>query len=359
MSKHRVPPVVQSAIQNVRQAMEEGRPGWNVSIRNAKVVITAPDGVALTIGMTPNSESLKQFTRESAAYNLIEGPVRTPAEAEALLQEAETQAQAEAEKANRQRQIFESEQAKKAAEKAAAATANGLKAPSVPATTATTMPEAKIPSQTTKSVGKTIFPAFDKALIGTTDYSKFQLPDGRFYCIECWSEGLEFTARAPQGLATHRGFRHQMYTGTAATTTTTTKETSRVILPGDVQDAIELLRSVVAENLGPVEDSGKIAELEAALAEVKKQASQDLSKADADYRALKSSSDEALNAAKEKIHQLTQELTGRDGRQEAETKALMQSFSELLTQVHKAINELSPVQAVGKIDELVKPYLKG
>lgn len=346
MSKHRVPAQVQTAIQIAREA------DWTVSIRDGKVVITATDGTNLTIGLNPNEESLKKFLREVEKYNLINGPARTPAESEALLKQVEKEAERDAQEKNLQRQAYEAEQAKKkaeakvAAQKAALATANGLKT------------EVRVPTQTTRATEGSGFPAFDKTLVGTTDYSKFQLADGRVYCIECLGEGIEFTARAPQGLATHRGFRHQMYTGHSAANTTT-QETSRVTLPGDIQDAIDLLRSVVAENLGPVEDSAKVAQLEAALAEAKAQAEQDLKKADADYQSLKKTSDEALKAAKEKVHSLTQELTGKDGKQSAEMSALMKSFQELLRQIHGAINNQSPIQAVGKIDELVTPYLKG
>jgi hypothetical protein len=359
MSRHRVPADVQTAIQFAREA------DWKVSIRNEKVVITVPDTddegkpnpVNLTIGLNPNTESLKKFLREASTYNLIDGPARTPAEAAKLLAEAEEKGRLEAEEANRQRAEFEATQAKKqaeakaAAKKAAEATANGLK--TMP------KPEIRIPAQTAKATGKSIFPAFDKSLVGTTDYPKFQLSDGRFYCIECWSEGVEFTARAPQGLATHRGFRHQMYTGAAAADiTTTTQETSRVSLPGDVQDAIDLLRSVIAENLSvPSEDAGKLAELEASLAEVKARAAQDLEKADKDYQELKKNSEESIKVARAKIYQLTEELSGKDGRQQAETESLMKSFQGLLGDIHKAINELSPIQAIARIDELVSPYL--
>lgn len=362
MTRHRVPPQVQSAIQNVRKAMEEDRPGWNISIRNEKVIFTTPDGTNLTIGLNPNQESLKKFVREAAAYNLLEGPVRTPAEAEALLKEAEEQARAKAEEENRRRAEYEAAQAAKkaeaakAAKKAEAATVNGLKTQVKPEAKVAKIPTQPVAKDRSKKVD---FPAFDKSLVGTTDYSKFQLADGSFYCIECWGEGSKFTARAPQGLATHRGFRHQMYTGAAATTTTTTQETSRVSLPGDVEDAIDLLRTVLAENLNHPDDTERVSALEAALAEAKQRSEQDLKKADADYQALKKSSDEALEALKSKVHQLTQELSGKDGRQKAETESLMKSFQSLLRDIHKAINEMSPIQAIAKIDELVGPYLKG
>lgn len=357
MTRHRVPAQVQTAIQFAREA------DWNVSIRNEKVVITVPDTdedgspkpLNLTIGLNPNQESLKKFIREATRYNLFEGPARTPAEAEALLKAAEEEAQRKAEAANRQRAEFEAIQARKkaeaeqAAKKAAEATRNGLKV--------AVKTEAKIPAQPNRASKKNGFPDFDKSLMGTTDYSKFQLPDGRFYCIECLGDGREFTARAPQGLATHRGFRHQMYQGTTAASP---QESGRTALPDDVHEAIELLRSVIVENLGHTgEDTGRVAELEAALAEVKAQAEADLKKADKDYQDLKQNSEESIKVARAKIYQLTEELTGKDGRQEAETKSLMQSFQGLLAEVHKAINELSPIQAIAKIDELVTPYLKG
>jgi len=341
----RVPAPVEAAIQNARAA------DWNVSIRNEKVLIQAPDGKKLTIGIRPNDESLKHFIRETKPYNLIDGPARTPAEAEALLKEAEEEARKKAEEANKKRAAYEAEQARKKAEaeaaaaKAAAAIANGLK-------TQTKPQEAAIPVQTASSkVSKNSFPEFDKALMGTMDYSKLQLPNGSYYCIECLSEGIEFTARKPQGLATHRGFRHQMYQGENVTSS---PQTDRVALPGDIQDAVELLRSVIADHMGTADDSAKVAELEA----VVKGLREDLAKADADYRALKKSSDEALEAAKVKIHQLTEELTGKEGRQRAETESLMKSFQGLLKQISDTVNNLAPVKAVAQVDELVAPYLK-
>jgi DNA repair exonuclease SbcCD ATPase subunit len=348
MGKYRIPQTVQNAIQNARKAE------WDVSIRNEKVIISAPDATAITIGVSPNSESLKQWEREAKRYNLLEGPARTPAEAEALLKAAEEEAQVKAQAENEKRKAYEAEQAKKAAQakeaqaKAAAATANGMIAPEAP--------KAESKSKKTAEAAKSIFPAFDKSLVGTRDYSKFQLPDGRLYCVECLGEGIEFIARAPQGLATHRGFRHQMYQGEGTVTPVTTQETSRVHLPEDVQEAFELLRSIVADHVTDG-DTGRIAELEAAVAEAKQQHQQDLKKADADYQALKKTSDEALKAMKDKVHQLTQELTGKDGKQQAEVSVLMKNFQALLAQIEEAVNSLSPIKAVAKVDELIAPYL--
>lgn len=338
MAQHRVPVDVQNAIQNGRDA------GWNVSIRNEKVVITAPDGLNLTIGMSPNQESLKKFVREATKYNLIgSGPARTPADQQKILEEAEKAGQEQAMQQNKQRKAYEAEQDRKrkeiesAAAKAQAATVQGLE---------TTKPSIEG------------FPVFDPSLLGTMEYSKFVLPNGQHYCIECYQEGIEFTAKKPQGLATHRGFRHQMYQGEGVVAASANnQETSRVKLPGDVQDAFELLRSIVAEHIDSGDDSERVAELEARLAEVTQQAELDLKKADANYEELKKATDDLLKAEKAKVHKLTGELTGKDGVHETETKALTRNFQSLLVQIREALNGLSPAQAVGKIDELLSQYL--
>lgn len=368
MATKRVPAEVQTAMELAKAA------GWPVSIRNGKIVITASDGTALTVGLDPNEESLKVFRSNCRRYNLIgEGPARTPKEQEALVREAEQAGLTEAEKKNRKRQAYEAEQARKRAEaeeakrKAEAAIAKGLAAPKPVAEAPKPKVTPAVPKAVVEPKRRSVaapangFPVFDPKLVGTTDYPKFELPDGTYYCIECWQGGVQFTARKPQGLATHRGFRHQMYQGEGvsapANQGAAPQEVSAMKLPGEIRDALDLLGNVIADHVGNGEDSARVAELEKALQEVKEQAAKDLERADQQYSELKAATDKALEAQKKRVHELSQELHGKDGIHESETKALLASFQALLTQIREAINNLSPAQAVGKIDGLLAEYL--
>lgn len=345
----RVPAEVQTAIEIARAA------NWDVSIRNDKLKIVAPDGVCITVGMSPNDESMKVFRSQARNYNLMgEGPARTPEQQQKLLEEVEKAGAAQADRQNQQRKAYEAEQAAKrkaaeeAAAKAAAATAKGM----------VSMPTDQAPTTTVSNATPTNgFPVFDPALLGTMDYPKFLLPNGRYYCIECWQTGEQFVAKKPQGLATHRGFRHQMYMGEGVLTSN--QETSRVQLPQDVQDVFELLRQIVGEHVGTGDDSERVKELEAQVARLTEQSAEDLKKADQQYAEAKEAFDKALEAQKARVHELTKELTGKTGLHEAEVKAIMSNVQALLAKIREAVNGLSPAQAVGKIDELVSSYLGG
>lgn len=341
MANKRVPDVVQSAINNARAAE------WPVSIRNEKILITAPDSVNLTVGISPNDESLKKFVRDASKYNLIAGPAMTPAEQEAQLKAAEEAGLKEADRRNEQRRQFEAEQRRKAeemrlaAEKAAAATAKGL-----------TSEESQYDADG--------FPAFDASLLGSVDYPRFKLPSGRFYCVECLGEGVKADFKAPQGLATHRGFRHQMYLGVGSAAVQT-PEVAPVLpgLPDEVRTAFELLQVAVVEHLGSGEDTDRVKELESTIALLRKQAEADLAQADKQYNDAKETFEKALRVEKEKTHKLAQDLHGKDGVHTAEITALMKGFRELLEQIRTTIDDERPIQAVAKIDELLTSYLSG
>lgn len=357
----RVPADVQTAIDLAKQA------GWDVSIRNGKIVITAPDGVAITIGMNPNDESMKTFRSSARKYNLVgEGPARTPEEAEALVAELEKDAEKKAAAANAQRKAFEAAQSKKQAEAAAAAE----KAQA--ATQAGLVPEEPEPQEELPvfEISQGI-PEFAPALLGKTQSDLFLILSAagtqEYYCIECWEHGKKFTSKRPQGLAMHRGFRHGVYgNGLDLPASAPVQETSSVnlALPSDVHDALELLTSVLSENFsGPVSSAEleglqkQVAELEKQLVEVRAQAERDLGLSDKQYTDAKAAFDRASEADKKKIYDLSKEITEKDGHHAAETEQLMKSFKMLLNKVQEALNTKSPIQAVGVIDELIKPYM--
>lgn len=353
----RVPPEVQTAIDLAKQA------GWDVSLRNGKIVIVAPDSVAITIGMSPNDESMKTFRSNARRYNLIgEGPARTPAESEKILAELEEEGEKAAEAANKQRQAFEAAQRKKQAEAEAAA------AKAAEATQAGLVEAEPEPKPEVREIPQGI-PAYDPALLGQTQPGLFLIlnPAGvqEYYCIECWSENKTFTSKRPQGLAAHRGVRHGLYSGASASLPVPSQESVSVsTLPSDVHDAIELLVSVLGENLSGAGSATevdlltkKVADLEARLAEVQAQAARDLSLSDKQYTDAKTAWDKANEAAKKKIHELNKELTGAEGKHAAETEQLMKSFKMLLNKVKEALNTQAPIKAIGTIDELIQPYM--
>jgi hypothetical protein len=356
----RVPTEVQTAIDLAHKA------DWDVSIRNEKVVIKASDGVAITIGMNPNDESMKVFRSSARQYNLIgDGPARTPKESEELLAKLEAETEKKAAEANAQRKIFEAAQKKKqeeadaAAVKAQEATQNGLVA--VAEEPKETMPVFEIP------VG---IPVFNKDLLGKTQSDLFLIlsPAGiqEYYCIECWEHGLKFTSKRPQGLAMHRGIRHGLYGSSTPSAPVTARETVSVnsALPADVHDALELLVSVLGDNFSGSATSAEleglqkqVADLEKQLSEVRAQAERDLGLSDKQYTDAKAAFDQATKADKKKIYDLTKELSEKDGKHEIETEQLMKTFKMLLNKIQEALNTRAPIQAVGEIDGLIKPYM--
>lgn len=320
---------------------------WGVSNRNKKIIITPPDGMNITIGHGPNDESMKVWRSSCRRYNLIApGPARTPDETVQINDAVAAQSLAEADRRNDQRKAYEAEQRVKqqqieaARQKADAATQQGLKPQETP-----------MPKNVRSASSANLFPPLDPALLGTKDYSKFQLSDGLYYCVECWSQGKQETFKAPQGIAAHRGVRHRMYSDE----TPATQETNRVSLPADVDTAIEMLRSAVADSLGLGVGSEALAakdieldELKAKLEKVSKQA--DADRSDFDKRFL-----EAQASADKKLEDASQ---AADSKRETEIQALMKNFMGILLQVREATETLSPIQAIAKIDTIVSEFLK-
>lgn len=316
--------------------------GWKVSNRNKKIVINPPGYPNVTIGHNPNDESMKIFRAATRTYNLIgQGPARTPDQAEQIHKDAEAQGLAEADRRNAQRKAYEAEQRVKqqqieaARQKAQAATQPGLNQP-------------QEPSMISKSLQ---FPDFDSSLRGTTDYSKFLLADGTYYCIECWEKGKQETFKAPQGIATHRGFRHQMYTGGIAPVVI--QETSRVSLPEDVNTAFEMLRSAMGDALGHGVDPQALAAKDADLAELSSKLEAAVKQADADRKDFDKKFLEAQVSADKKFTD-AQKVLGE--KHHAEVKTLTAEFYKLLKQIQSSAETLSPIQAIAKIDEIVRSF---
>jgi hypothetical protein len=207
------------------------------------------------------------------------------------------------------------------------------------------------------------YPAFDESLLGRTgDSSLFRLPNSRYYCIECLQEGLKEDFSAPQGLATHRGFRHQMYLGHG-----TVKEINRVNLPEEIHTAIELLRSSVAEHLEAApEDPEVVAGLQKELAESRS----DIQQGEEAYKKLKTASDAALFAEQQKSAELQKKLTEalasidhhqgllqtHKERHEAEMAQFLETLNDALRKIRASLDGSAPLQAVGEIDLLVKGF---
>lgn len=341
MGNKKIPDEVVTAMDLAKAA------GWFVSNRN-KMVHIQPPGKGeplISIGHNPNDESMKVFRSTCRKFNLLgKGPARTRQEVENLLKAAEAEGNAEADRLNAQRRAYEAEQQKKAAQieaarqKADAAIQQGLK----PQET-TTMP--KTPAKTTPAT----IPAFDPKLMGSKDASKFLLSDGTYYCIECLSEGKTCTLKAPQGLAAHRSRWHQLYNENAPKTL----ETNRVSLPADVDAAFDLLRSSLAEALVQGSDPQALADkdreitaLQEKLDALTKQV--DTDRADYDKRFL-----EAQVAADKKLTDLRKELEAKG---KAEVDAITKQCFALLKSIQSSAETMSPIQAIAKIDEIVRTF---
>lgn len=327
--------------------------GWKVSNRNKMVIITIPDAehpTNMAIGHKPNDESMKVFRATCRRYNLVgEGPARTPSETQHLIDSAEQSSLAEADRRNNQRKAYEAEQHLKqqqieaARSKAAAATQQGLI------------------QETVMTQSSSLFPPFDPTLLGTKDNTKFLLTDGTYYCVECWSQKRQETFKAPQGLAAHRGVRHQLYPGSITllaqenSTPVLTQETSRVSLPVDVDTAFDMLRSAMADALGEGGDSKTLADKEAELVELRGKLEAVTKQADSDRKDFDKNFLESQGSFDKK---LADAIKSADSKREAEIQGLMQNFLSILVQVREATETLSPIQAIAKIDTIVSDFLK-
>lgn len=327
--------------------------GWKVSNRNKKVVITVPDGehgINVSIGHTPNDESMKVFRSNCRKYNLVgQGPARTPSQTQALIAQAEAEGLAQADRLNAQRRAYEAQEtAKRAAikaaqDKAAAATQQGM-----------------IPHEETSMPSKSIhatdaLPPFDAKLLGTKTSSNFLLPSGLYYCIECWENGVVSTFKGPQGMSTHRGIKHGLYPSTFAIVT---QETSRVSLPTDVDTALDMLRVAIAEAIPEGGDPKLLAARDAEVLDLRQQLEALTKQADADRAAFDKRFEEAQrNADKKLVKAVADADRDAQAKREAEVQTLIENFLAILMEIKKAIESLSPVQAVGKIDTILNDNL--
>lgn len=342
MGNKKIPDEVVTAIELAKAA------GWTVSNRNKMIHIVPPDGVNISIGHTPNDESMKVFRSNARKYNLIgQGPARTREETERLLADAEAQSLQEADRMNAQRKAYEAEQRAKqqqieaARQKAEAATQQGM----------SPLQETDMPKKPT-AIARLI-PPFDPALVGTKDSSKFLLSDGTYYCVECLAEKKDATFKAPQGLAAHRSRWHQLYNENIHT-----QEISRVSLPADVDTAFDMLRSAMAEALVGSADPQALADKEAELVELRGKLEAVTKQADADRADFDKKFLEAQVSADKRLAELLAEGTKEaDAKREAEIEGLMKNFMGILVSIREATETLSPIQAIAKIDTIVSDFL--
>lgn len=348
MGNKTIPDEVVTAMELAKAA------GWPVSNRNKFVRIYPPGEniPPITIGHKPNDESMKVFRSICRTYNLHgQGPARTREEVEALMKAAEAEGQKLADQRNAQRKAYEAEQKKKQAEieaarqKAAAAIQQGM----TPQEDTTTMPKtSKIEAKPVSTLESHPFPVFDAALVGTKDNSKFLLPSKLYYCIECWETGQRATFKAPQGLAAHRSRWHQLYNETPKT-----QETSRVSLPADVDTAFDMLRSALAEALGETADSETLAAKDAELAELRAKLEAATKQADGDRGDFDKRFLEAQVSADKKLKDLREEL---EAKRKTEVDDLTREFYTLLKSIQSTAEQLPPIQAIAKIDEIVRSF---
>jgi hypothetical protein len=335
---------------------------WPISFRNGKVIITAPDGIALTVGSRPNEETLKVWRATCRKYNLTgEGPAMTPA------QQDELKAQAE----NPEKKSATPATAKKIAEAAAAArkaedvVAQAAKLPAAPAsptkpvivpvvsvspvTPATIAEKAAAKAAPKPKVDKDGFPPFEPdMLLPPKDYSVFLLTSGkdqgRYFCPTCWERGEKFTAKRPQGIASHRGFKHALFISAADAPGGSEVTT---LLPESVATALELLRNELVEALADTTDASLVQELETKVEELNKVL------ADRDQKIKNLVSD--LEKQKVIAEERGNLLDGEKIRYDEEAKKLMDKINSDFVQCW--INELAPVKAVGRIDDMIGKYL--
>jgi hypothetical protein len=371
----KVDPMIARAIDLAREA------GWDIRYKDGAVVIGAPDGFNLTIGHPQsNRETLLKFKKAAQNYGLIEGPAKTPAqrEAEEKMLVEEQQAKAVEEQQALARKEAET---KLAEEKARKVVEDAEKLPKPPPSVgfvepvAKVGPNVKIPVQPTptpavlakKTVAPTKprdtdgFPVFTSEMIATKDYSTFKLPNGRYFCPTCWERGDKETFKMPQGLSSHRGFKHGAFTTGADAMDPAVVEEGK--LPESVVTALQLLRDEVIESLANTSDAETVRDLEAKVADLNKilgerdqkikQLVATVGEKEEMVKTVSKERDEAKTIAEGRKTLLDNEK----GRYEAEVKQAMDVVEADLKNVRSWINELAPVKAVSKIDDMLTKYL--
>lgn len=367
----KVEPIIARAIDLAREA------GWSVRYNNGAVIIGAPDGFNLSIGHSQsNRETLLKFKKAAQNYGLIEGPAKTPAQREAEEKVLVEKQQAK-ETEEQQEKARKAVEAKRAEEKARKIVEEAEKLPKPPPSTSFVEPVAKIgpqvriPVQPTPAVlaKKTVaprhdadgFPVFATDMLTAKDYSTFKLPNGRYFCPTCWERGDKETFKMPQGLSSHRGFKHGAFTTGADAVDPAAGEEGK--LPESVVTALELLRNEMIESLANTSDAETVRELESKVADLNrllgerdqkiKQLVATLGEKDERVKALVKERDEAQKVAEGRKTLLDNEK----GRYDAEVKQAMDVVEADLKNVRAWINELAPIKAVSKIDDMLAKYL--
>jgi hypothetical protein len=369
-------------IEEITTAVHVARSaGWPVDFRNGKVVITAPNGKALTVGTRPNEETVKDWRSVCRRYNLIgEGPARTPeqqeedrlATANGTPVDAKVQAEQEAKAAKK----AEADVARRKAEEVVAQASklptpppspSVPSSPSIPASPAkpVNVPVVAVTKVTPDTIAKKAaakktapaapgrdkdgFPQFSPDMLTSKTYAQFKLPSGRYFCPNCWSHGEKETFKAPQGVASHRGFRHATFSpeGTA---------NGEVALPESLLTALELLRLEMVEVVANATDESVVKEQEEkikGLGELIERQRAKIKERETEISKL-GSEIEKLKLTAEQRGTL---LDGEKARFDREAKAILDKVGAEFLQFREWINSLAPVRAVGKIDEAIGKYL--
>lgn len=362
--------------------------GWPVSARNGKIVITAPDGTALTVGAQPNDESLKVWRSNCRRYNLIEnGPAMTPKQQEEMAMATATAPKISAEEEKKVAEASEARKkaalatvgqgptpgAPKAPSKAVSVPVVKFSAPSTPVVTPkviTTALAKKKAAPAVPAVDTDGFPPFTQSMlvIEPGSYSDFQIKSGKhqgkYFCGMCWERGDKETFKAPQGLASHRGFRH------AAFTSPSPDEANLVKLPIAIETAMELLRGALVEELTDLADASQVSDLEKKVEELTgllkerdasiqekddkfAQRGKMLTELEAKLREVVKDRDAAIKVSTERGAALDR----NKAESEEQIRMLVAKLEKDFGQMQRWANELAPVKAVGQIMDLVEKYL--
>jgi hypothetical protein len=360
--------------EEIRIAVEVAKAaGWPVAFRSGKVVITAPNGMNLTVGTRPNEETVKDWRSVCRKYNLLgEGPARTPEQQEEarvaaangtpLSPEAKAESAAKAEK---------KAQAAEAQRKADAVVAEAAKLPTPPASPSApsspvkpvNVPVVAVTKVTPDTIAKKAaakktaaapvrdangYPPFTPDMLTSKTYAQFKLADGRYFCPNCWGHGEKLSFKAPQGVASHRGFKHGVFSPDAAS--------GEGALPESLLTALELLKLEMVEHLASTVDEELIKEQQEKIEglgvlierqrTLLKERGEEITKLGSEIEKLK------LTAEQRGVL-----LDGEKARFDREAKQIMDKVATDLGQFRTWINELAPVRAVGKINDTLDKYL--
>lgn len=343
--------------------------GWPRRTDKGRIYILPPDGKNLTVGMRPNEASLTSWRSTCRKYNLVgDGPAMTPAEQEAKAMKDQNPTPDPQDPAKAKK----SAEAKVAKEKADAvvAAAEALPTPPpspaqpvvVPVVTHTKVTPATI-AEKAKKAGEAKtggperdqfgFPPFSPEMLVLKDYSVVKLPNGKYFCPNCWSLGERKFFKQPQGVASHRGFRHALFVNAADVPGDSEVTT---LLPESLVTALELLRNEMVEVYAGTIDAAEVEELKAKIDDLNKvidgQKAQ-IAERDVRIKNLGSDLDKQIKLANERGVL----LDGTKDRQDREIREVMEKVGKDFTQFREWINALAPARAMAKIDQALDKYL--